>query len=994
VLLLLLCVWAAGAGWGASADCGKANVQFRGVDLARARWFVSDRVPPTASADDVTSHATPTSPLTLFQLRNTDSLTLFSIIEVPGQTSYGAELTIGDIDGDDETYFNGQIIGKTSGRGVSDTGNSRSYYIPPTVFVEGRNVLAIQLRGCFGRPQAGIRREPLTIGFVPRPPEGRELPVRPSVVPAISVAEARAAISAVDPESSGALLLGKRPAFGRFGLLFGDGLPAVAEVSPTAIRNRFGPAFRVQLDSVANTEIAREKNDAGIDGWHKTVRVQGLFRGTPVRYSVSWHLYYPGATIALEEGQALVLRVAAGQDEVVALPLAPAELARLTGGRPDPSTSVFLFFSRSERTSPAVVIVTGGAANLTQMGERIDLAVAQLPKSKQTPRLWVFYPLGIRGVVPPRKMDSWRAVAAAFDAAGDTTAALCRWLRIGGHWPTATDEYFRVAADQSSVRIYQLARYQNVFASESGLEPLLVLPPQLAFARRTLDYPVRTGLTTDTGVLCFTGELFAQDPAESTAPLSAAAGMRSRQKSRRQPSAPLTWAWYYDLPVPPLDERGLLNVPEQDDLKELLDADDVTTFASTIAASGVDVLYKGRTQAWQAYSLLKPEKREALATNTRTVVPAYLDSGKWYDSVEPFSALRFWWSYFIEGPYFDRYDQDWGNGLSLYGLYTAVKYMGEWEWVARHWDAVERMFSWFAVTDDWEWMRASNGVHGHGTGAGDCTNAAYVGVLSYAKLARETGRTEEFNYGLYAAARAALPTLTRFVYNDFADEQGLKEPARLVVGFYEGQGFLQGELDRYPWNVTSLISGNGVQPEIFDLLARYAERPVVAYEREFAAAYPDWFEGSYTYPFRTLYGNNSGYITLPHIYLRARLALDGPADLRDYLKSARANNYLWWLAPPVIAELAQPRQRAYVANWGKCAFLGGNIVRLDRNRLRVEVQFDNRYPPDTVELVLPRAPRRVEINDGPVAIPDLKAAGLRLQVRLRKPGINLLTILL
>ena len=73
-------------------------------------------------------------------------------------------------------------------------------------------------------------------------------------------------------------------------------------------------------------------------------------------------------------------------------------------------------------------------------------------------------------------------------------------------------------------------------------------------------------------------------------------------------------------------------------------------------------------------------------------------------------------------------------------------------------------------------------------------------------------------------------------------------------------------------------------------------------------------------------------------------------------------------------------------------FVGGTI---DNSELDLDgAEPPHRYPPDTVELVLPRAPRRVEINDGPVAIPDLKAAGLRLQVRLRKPGINLLTILL
>ena len=42
----------------------------------------------------------------------------------------------------------------------------------------------------------------------------------------------------------------------------------------------------------------------------------------------------------------------------------------------------------------------------------------------------------------------------------------------------------------------------------------------------------------------------------------------------------------------------------------------------------------------------------------------------------------------------------------------------------------------------------------------------------------------------------------------------------------EGAGFLVGELDGYPWNVTSNISGDGVQPENFSLYEKYALHPL------------------------------------------------------------------------------------------------------------------------------------------------------------------------
>lgn len=973
----------------AAQGCGQADVQFRGVNLAAAKWFFSPTLPPNVSADTVTSQAVPTSPLRLFDLKASGSITLFCVIEVPGATTYGALLTVGDIDGDDETYFNGRIVGTTTGRGISDQGIPRSYYIPATAFIEGRNVLAIKLKGCFGRSQAGIRREPLTLGFVPRPPAARDLPVRPAVAPAISPQEALKLVLAVDPEASGSLVQAKRPSFGRFGLMFSDGLPAVAEVGPTQIRQRAGPNFSVQLDAVENTEIAREKSDPGIDGWHKTIRVQGVHRSNPIRYTVRSHLFYPGAFFTLEEGAAVVLRVSA-EAPVTASYLSSADLASVLGVKVDSASCAYIFTGGKKRTSPALVLVVNGSANLTQVGDAIDLAVARAAKSKSSPQLAICYPYGIAHFETPQGSPQWRSVVAALEpGGGDAEEILRRWLRTGSWLPSATDEYFRLLPDQTSVRVYQIARFDNVLCQESPEPPYLVLPPQLEIAKRLLAYPVKTGDTTLTRILTFSGELPSQMPPAKVR--SFREKTTAKQQYARSGSL---YVWYYDLPVPPLDERGLLNVAEQVELKALLN-ESVTDLATTVATTGVDLLYKGRAQAFQAYSFLTPENRAKLVENTRLLVPAYLQTGKWYDTVEPFSGLRFWWTYFIEGPYFDRYDQDWGNGLSLYGLYTAVKYLGEWEWIAKNWEAVERMFSWFVTTDDWEWMRASNGIHGHGTGAGDCTNATYVGVLSYAKLARETGRTEEFLYGLYAAARAAVPALTRFVYNDFARENNLLQGSRqLVVGFHEGEGFLAGELDRYPWNVTSLISGNGVQPELFDLFCKYAEQPLVNYARLFDASYPMWNDAAYQYPFRTIYRNNSGYITLPHIYLRARLRLDGPAELRQRVEKAKANRDFWWLAPPVLAEIMQPRAQAYVANWGKCTFLGGSVVQLERGRLRLEVQFDNRYPPDTVELVLPRAPRQIEINEAPVAIPDRELDGLRLRVRLKKPGLNLLTILL
>ena len=198
-----------------------------------------------------------------------------------------------------------------------------------------------------------------------------------------------------------------------------------------------------------------------------------------------------------------------------------------------------------------------------------------------------------------------------------------------------------------------------------------------------------------------------------------------------------------------------------------------------------------------------------------------MGSPYWHPHTEPLSGLTYWWTYFIEGPYYGVFDQGRGDGLALYGLYTYVKYGGRWEFARANWPAIERMFGWFTLTDDWEWMRASNGAHGHGTGAGDCESATYAACLAYAQLAKGCGLSSEYDYGLYMSARAALFALNRFAYTEFAQQHQLGEEKSVPLGFHEGQGFLVGELNRYPWNVTSAISGNGVQPANFDLYLRY-----------------------------------------------------------------------------------------------------------------------------------------------------------------------------
>lgn len=959
----------------------------RALNLTNLQWYASADLPIDASPETISKSATPTTPIITLRTPAGGSGTLFAIIEIQDPPGSGAQLTIGDIDGEDETHFNGIAIGATRGSGVTDYGIPRAYYVEPKLIKQGNNVLAIRMRGAGGKGSFGIRRPPLTFGFVKNAPKPAafQSPKPARGVTAIAEADARAAIRAAGDatsETTGTLYR-KRPSFGRFGKYFHDGLPMVSEVGPTRIVSRHGPQFDVSLDSINEVSIATGDGEPGIDGWHKLSRVKAVCNQKPVQYTMLSHVCYPGGIVTVEQGTVLQMRVKFNTGKGVLQALTDDEILRLFPGLNQSSFATFLLYEPLAQSSPAVVAAVGVATNATEVEGQIDFTFSRSENAKQPGKIYVFYPAGLRRLNLESRPGSFFQTAQVVSAS-EPLAAIRRWMQVGLNEPAAMDEYFEVLEPLNAVRVHQVAR----FAAPPGVPvapPLLIPPPQVEFSRQTLRYPARLPGTTGTGIVSFSGPVTAFENLTTTTP-----EQTKQDKDTKPEPASALHIFSYDLPIPPLEERGMVALPEYAQHKAVLNRW-LTDLGTTTSATGVDALYKSRTQGFQAFSYLTAENRQRLLRNSAEVVPHGMRDELWHEVVEPFSGLPFWWTYFIEGPYFDRYDQDWGNGLSLYGLYTWAKYTGNWDQVAQGWKAVEKMFSWFAASDDWEWMRASNGEHGHGTGAGDCANACYAGVLAYAKLAKHTGRTEDYHYGLYAAARAAVPLLNRFTYNTFADEQGLKEDNSLVIGFHEGNGFLVGELNSYPWNVTSNISGNGIQPENFDLYVKYAADQLREYESVFARAYPKWADASYVYPRPTQYRNNSGYITLPHMYLRARLRTDTQDTLTDYLQSAQPNSYLWWLAPPVVAEIINMRTDIYIADWGRCAFLDARLTRREK-RTVVQIKLDNKNAPDTVEINLPRRQHQLTINGGPVPLTDSTYEGDRLKITLRRAGENVIEI--
>jgi hypothetical protein len=393
------------------------------------------------------------------------------------------------------------------------------------------------------------------------------------------------------------------------------------------------------------------------------------------------------------------------------------------------------------------------------------------------------------------------------------------------------------------------------------------------------------------------------------------------------------------IPLPSADGRFHLRPAGDDDLVTMLN-EHLTDLGTPTMPNAVDRTYKSRAQGYHAWALLTDENRHRLSTNGHTMIPLTFDPAIWHRWEEPFTSTPVWYTYALEGPAFDLCDQEWGNGLALYALALWATVEDGWDDLAEHREALDWMWAWWTATDDWAWMRCANAFHGHGSGAGDCSCAAYAGAIGRARLMDGLGDDAARDEALCLAARTALSITARFGLTQWARERGLIGETDVAVGYHEGEGFLTGDVMRYPWTATSMISGNGVQPEVLDLLLARVPEAFAAYEEELLAANPTLFDGGADYGQQTLYHGNSGYITLIHLCAQARLGASDE-DLRRWLASAEINSHLWWLAPTVLAEITARDADIWLSHWTRARWEGGWID----DDGTAHIAFENRRAP-------------------------------------------------
>jgi len=396
------------------------------------------------------------------------------------------------------------------------------------------------------------------------------------------------------------------------------------------------------------------------------------------------------------------------------------------------------------------------------------------------------------------------------------------------------------------------------------------------------------------------------------------------------------------LPIPPMEDRIYLSTSVTPAEASLLKA--VTSDLDLgWAKNSVDLCYSRACPAWMARAYLPADvaakAKAGLRPDAAFSLPPYKSDAKlkpWQTETEPLTGQSYLWTYFIkgEGPY--KYDFEWGNALPVYGLYQWSG--GDPQKIKPYWAAVNKVWDYMRLAEDWAWMTVVNADHGYSTGTGDPMAAYYAGAAARYKMARALGDTKVENEALAEVARVAVPMVAKLGAGRWAESLGVISPNRTIVGYSELQGFTRiqtGQED--PWGPTTLLSGNGCQPEVMSLYKTYAADSLKTFFKTFDTAYPQWRDPKFQYPFATSYSGNSGYVVFPQLYARAILGYESPTSLAKTAAAVAAqNNVHGWVGANVVAELISMGTPLYLTGFENCVI---ESARLGTDGKTATIQF-------------------------------------------------------
>jgi|GEM_PF-4528500 len=687
-------------------------------------------------------------------------------------------------------------------------------------------------------------------------------------------------------------------------------LLVVAVVTNLALAGGFGRFGRLHEDGLLTLNVGPDHaaTPPQVDGWRLAwrpitqLKVQKLDftaktttgRAASATAPDGWHatLLYPGFGLHFKGAEAAFLLTAHADVrwQIERLPVRPGQ------------TDGILLWSRTRPTAPLSIALPPRRKLLTWSlkGDTLRL-VADGPLGE----VRVITPVGVRTVnaTQPSALRELRLQAAAW-----ARRAIPKW-----QGRTAT-----VAKNRTTVTFSD--RFEVAFGA-----PWSPVPPVLAFAV-SQGYPAQVQkLTRETATETLLGPMAWQ-------------------------SGPMA---QWTLPVPDPGEMALVAArsPAKARVDELnlLPEDLLMNWAR----NAVDLGYSRAVPGLLAWSYLNPDRRtrfDALTqTNFRRVWQMPGDARvvegttAWRVAREPFTGESYLWTYAIngEGPW--RYDLEWGNALPIYGLAKIAAYRGQTDYARQVWPQAVRADRYMALGQDWAWMTTVNADHGYSTGTGDPMAAAYVGAVAMQRLARIAGdRAAEDRYTVRLAS-IAVPAVARLAYTPWARKHGLVGSRSVVVGFSEIEGFTRGILGQDPWDVTTLLSGNGALPEFTDWLARTDPDGLDRYLAEYARAYPMWWDAAVKYDFPCTYAGNSGYVVYPHILAR-RLRGAPVSDLNLWLDGVVGNRMHAWVGTNVIAEVLSHgvpiRLRSWTGAYESGVMDGDEVLLTFRTPANVPRRFE------------------------------------------------------
>lgn len=338
------------------------------------------------------------------------------------------------------------------------------------------------------------------------------------------------------------------------------------------------------------------------------------------------------------------------------------------------------------------------------------------------------------------------------------------------------------------------------------------------------------------------------------------------------------------------------------------------------AKNAVDLGFSRRVPVLLAGSGVLPQQREQMIRFLRQGLLKTFRSAEpvWNQATEPFTGLSYVWTFGLPGPGGFSYDLEWGNMLPVYGLYQYALASGDWDFVRELWPGVRQALRFFLIGQDWAWMTGVNAEHGHSTGTGDPLNAAYVGMIAAAEMAKQIGFHEESTRYQWIVRRMSIPTAARLILTPWARDRGFVAPERIVLGLHETEGFTRAPLPGGdPWYPHSLFSGNGMFPELFALYAAHEPQGLEHTIKILEQAYPKWQDADYQYPFRTTYGGNSVYAVFPQVYARffAPNLKPSRSQAMDWMRSIARNKVHAWVGANVVTEAWGSERGIWLTAW-------------------------------------------------------------------------------